>query len=86
MFLSYSREALSLILLGGGTALAAGSALGASVWRRADVPLSALLWAGSQAAIHPERFIRPGRVGAVRVLGAAGVTLFLLGVVALFLQ
>ncbi len=83
MFPASSRETLSLVMMGSGTALlVVTNALAATVWRRADVSYCALMWSGSQAAIHPERFIRPGRVGAVRMLSASGVTLFLLGVVA----
>jgi hypothetical protein len=75
-----SDRAIALALLAAGIALALSGAVSAFVWRKADVTPGALLWAGSRAAAHPERNVRPDKVRVVRVLNLTGVGLFLVGV------
>ena len=78
-----SGRAIVLALLATGIAFAFSGAVSAFVWRKADVTAGALFWAGSRAATHPERYVRPDKVRVVRVLNLTGVGLFLLGVLAL---
>jgi hypothetical protein len=75
-----SDRAIVLALLATGIALALSGTVASFVWRKADVTLGALFWAGSGAAAHPERYVRPDRVRVVRVLNLTGVGLFLMGV------
>jgi hypothetical protein len=77
---------LGLALLLAGVALCLCSAMAALVWRNAGVTLEALWSAGSSAAAHPDRYIRPDRVRAFRVLSTAGVGLFLAGALVSFIQ
>jgi hypothetical protein len=47
------------------------------------VSVTTLLWAGSKAAAHPERYVKEERVATVRLINLAGVCLFLAGVLLL---
>jgi hypothetical protein len=77
---------LPLALLLAGVVLGLCSGMAALVWRNAGVTLEALWLAGSSAAAHPDRYIRPDRVRAFRVLIIAGLGLFLAGVLVLVIQ
>jgi hypothetical protein len=72
----------SLALMAAGTGVLLVGAVAAFFWRNrsAGVTTSAIYWAGSSLAAHPERYIRPDRVRAIRVMNLAGVGLFLSGV------
>jgi hypothetical protein len=50
-------------------------------WRKDGVSAGELWLAGSKAATHPERYVRPDRVRVVRVMNYLGVGLWLTGVV-----
>lgn len=50
-------------------------------WRKEGVSAGELWLAGSKAAAYPERYVRPDRVRAVRVMNCIGVGLWLAGVV-----
>lgn len=50
-----------------------------TVARRQDITLRALFWAGSDAAAHPERYVKPEMLGAVKSLNFLGVGLFVTG-------
>lgn len=51
--------------------------------RRQGVTWSTLFWAGSTAAAHPERYVKPERVVTVRRINHLAVSLFLVGVLIL---
>jgi hypothetical protein len=76
-------RAIVLALFATGVVLVLSGTVSAFVWRKADVTLGALFWAGSGGAAHPERYVRPDKVRVVRVLNLTGVGLFLLGVLVL---
>jgi hypothetical protein len=50
-----------------------------TVARRPEITLRALFWAGSDAAAHPERYVKPEQLGAVRAANFLGVGLFATG-------
>ena len=75
-----------LAVLGGGIVLLICSTLATVVWRRADVTIGAILWAGSSAAAHPERYVQPAKVATVRAISMVGAGLFLAGVLVLLVQ
>jgi hypothetical protein len=83
MLIPTSDRAIVLALLATGFALALFGTVSAFVWRKAGVTPGALFWAGSSAAAHPERYVRPDKVRVVRVLNLTGVGLFLMGVLVL---
>jgi hypothetical protein len=72
-----------IALLMAGTALNICGAVATLIWRKEGVTVAALWLAGSTAAAHPERYVRPDRVRIVRVLNMTGVSLALVGVLAL---
>ena len=51
--------------------------------RRHDVGVRTLFWAGSNAAAHPERYVRPDFLSTIRVLNLLGVGLFATGAIIL---
>jgi hypothetical protein len=55
-------------------------AIGATFWRKKEVSLLKLFWAGSEAGAHPEKYVRQDRVKVVKVLNLAGAFLFMMGV------
>lgn len=83
MTVSFSQDELSLTLLGVGIALAALGALSQFVWRLPGVTVGTFMRAGSAAAVHPARYVRPDRLLAVRMVNMAAATCFLLGVLLL---
>ena len=74
---------LSLALLLAGATVAVCGAVAGTVWRREGVKVRDLFWAGSSAAAHPERYVRPERALIVRTLNFLAVGLFLSGVLVL---
>lgn len=78
-----ATSTLSLALLVAGLALAICGTAASFVWRKAGVTGWALWMAGSSAVAHPERYVRPDRVRAIRILNMSGMTLFLAGVLVL---
>jgi hypothetical protein len=50
------------------------------IWRKDGVTGAMLFWAGSDAAAHPERYVKPQRVFVVQCVNLTGVGLFLVGV------
>lgn len=74
---------LSIALMLAGVTVAFCGAVAGTLWRREGVKIRALFWAGSSAAAHPERYVRPDRVRIVRALNLIGVSLFLSGVLVL---
>jgi hypothetical protein len=71
---SLASLGIALILCGNAAALA---------WRKQGITVGAFLSAGSTAAAHPERYVRPDRVRIVRVLFVTGVGFVLASVVVL---
>ena len=55
-------------------------ALALLLWRKDGVSARELWMAGGKAAAYPERYVRPNRVLAVRLLNFIGVGLWLAGV------
>ena len=77
-----TRQVALTLLLSGVVILLAGLAA-TTAWRKPAISLKSLLWAGSKAAAHPERYVKEERTHVVRGLHALGVSLFLLGVLVL---
>jgi hypothetical protein len=50
------------------------------VWRQPEVTVRRLLWSGSDAAVHPERFVDTRHLTAIRLLNLLAAALLLLGV------
>jgi preprotein translocase subunit Sss1 len=50
------------------------------IWRKDGVTGAMLFWAGSYAAAHPERYVKPQRVFVVKCVNVTGIGLFLVGV------
>lgn len=71
---------VAIVLFGSGVALALVGTLSSFVWRREGVTAGELFWAGSVAALHPGRYVRPDRLTAIRALNTAGGGLAALGV------
>jgi hypothetical protein len=76
---------LSTLLIGG-IALMALGVLMSTAWRKQGVTVSSIFWAGSNLAVHPERYVRGDRVSAVRAVNWAGAILWLSGVLLLLAQ
>jgi hypothetical protein len=73
-----SRVAVIVLMVGGVLMSIAGTCV-ATVARRPEITLRALFWAGSDAAAHPERYVKPELLGAVRAVSLLGVGLFATG-------
>jgi hypothetical protein len=50
------------------------------IWRKDGITGAMLFWAGSSAAAHPDRYVKPQRVFVVKCVNVTGVSLFLVGV------
>jgi hypothetical protein len=74
---------ISVGLMLGGCVLLLVGAVVAAASRKTGISLSVVFWAGSDAAVHPERYVEAGRVTLVRWINALGVSLFLAGVLLL---
>lgn len=72
---------LILGLMLAGLVLVVCGAMASFSWRKDGVSAGELWLAGSRAAAHPERYVRPDRVPVVRVMNYLGVGLWLTGVV-----
>jgi hypothetical protein len=70
---------LVIALMLSGVTIAMAGMVAAVLWRNDGVTARDLVWAGSTAAAHPERYVRPERLTAVRRLNLTGVALFLIG-------
>jgi uncharacterized iron-regulated membrane protein len=77
---------LLITLMLSGMAIAIFGIVATVLWRKKDVTLGNLVWAGSKLAAHPERYVRPDRLALVRALAFTGVALFLIGAVLAVIQ
>jgi len=78
-----TTRGFALTLMLSGVAAGLGGVVATIAWRKPAVSVRTLLWAGSEAAAHPERYVKEERVAIVRGLNMIGVSLFLLGVLLL---
>jgi hypothetical protein len=69
-----------IAILLAGIAVGLLGVLATIAWRRPGQTIASLFWAGSTIAAHPERYVVPERVAAVRVVNMTGVVLWLVGV------
>jgi len=81
--MSAGSQAIVLTLMLGGIVVGVVGMCVTAVGRRPDLTLPALLWAGSDLAAHPERYVMPRLLGAVRVLNLLSVGLFSAGALTL---
>lgn len=73
------RDVVVIVMLTGIGLLFVGSLM-TRIWRKDGVTGATIFWAGSYAAAHPERYVKPHRVFVVKCVNAAGAVLFLVGV------
>ena len=74
------RDLVWIVMLTGVGFLSIGVVL-TRLWRKDEITGAMLFWAGSDAAAHPERYVKPQRVFLVRCMNGTGVGLFLIGVI-----
>jgi hypothetical protein len=71
---------LVLSLFFAGVLISLVGTVAATLWRRADISIGALIWAGHNLAAYPERYVRPERVRVVRTIYIVGVLLSVMAV------
>ena len=70
------------VMLAGVLASVLGTCI--AIWaRRSEMTPGALFWAGSDVAAHPERYVKPGVLGTVRVVYLVAAALLVTGALTL---
>lgn len=68
---------VGLMISGAGIALL--GTIASVVWRKIDLTIPEVFWAGSKIVAYPEKYVREDRVTIVKTVYLVGICLFLIG-------